>query len=121
MKSYNFTQATLRPLGNLITALAVVTVAGCGSYEEEFSQSRYAAEMQSMMDVCMTMQKNGDLPGIAGGENRSLEFSTEQIDFSKKDEVGYPLQIKCMVSGDGQAQTFTFSRQTADADWMLAP
>jgi len=111
---------------NLAVALAVVAAAGCGpsgedAYEEEFSQSRYAAEMQSMMETCMAMQRNGDLPGIAGGENRSLEFATGQIDFSKKDEVGYPLQIKCTVSGDGQARTFTFNRETPDAGWMLAP
>jgi len=104
----------------LAVALAAVAAAGCGgSYEDEFSKSRYAAEMQGMMDVCMAMQKNGELPGIAGGENRALEFATEQIDFSEKDDVGYPLQIQCMVSGDGQAQTFTFNRETADADWML--
>jgi len=111
---------------NLAVALAAVAVAGCGpsgedAYEEEFSQSRYAAEMQSMMETCMAMQRNGDLPGIAGGENRSLEFATGQIDFSKKDEVDYPLQIKCMVSGDGQARTFTFNRETPDAGWMPAP
>jgi len=87
--------------------------------ETEFAKSRYGMEMQSMVNVCMDMQRNGDLPGIRGGEDTSMEFESESVDFSKRDDVVYPLQMQCMVTKDEEMLAFTFDKKKADADWML--
>ncbi|MDD9820765.1 MAG: hypothetical protein OXR07_07790 [Nitrospira sp.] len=87
--------------------------------EMEFAKSRYGVEMQSMVDVCIDMQRNGDLPGIRGGEDLTMEFGSESVDFSKKDDVVYPLQLQCMVIKDAEMLAFTFNKETVDADWTL--
>ncbi len=118
----------------LVAMLAIsMSVAGCASshtghydmdreMEEKrmmFSKSPYGMEMKSMMNVCIAMQQNGDLPGVMGGEDKALELVVEPVDFSKKDDVSYPLQMKCMLIKDDQTQPFTFNKETMDADWML--
>jgi len=87
--------------------------------EMEFAKGRYGLEMQSMMNVCMDMQRNGDLPGIRGGEGTAMEFHSESVDFSKRDDVVYPLQMQCMVIKDNEMLAFIFNKETADADWTL--
>ncbi len=107
---------------SLVAMLAVLMAAGCDRMEKEFAESGYGMEMRSMVETCMNMSKNGDLPGIEGGEDQSLEFSSEEMDFSEKDGVSYPLRLKCMIAkGEAPALTFTFNRETADTDWALVP
>jgi len=118
-------EVTMKGFVNVLVAVFVVLMSVTSwaetREEMEFAKSRYGVEMQSMMDVCMTMQRNGDLPGISGGEDTAIEFGSESVDFSKKDDVVYPLQMQCMVIKDEEMLAFAFNKETADADWTLVP
>jgi len=116
-------EVTMKGFVKILVAVCAVlmSVTSCNvaMKEMEFAKSRYGVEMLSMMNVCAAMQRNGNLPGIRGGADRTIEFGSEEMDFSKKDDVVYPLQMQCTVTKDGKTRAFTFNKAKAGADWML--
>jgi len=106
-------------LAVVFAVLMSVTACSVAMKDMEFAKSRYGMEMLSMIKTCADMQRKGNLPGIRGGLDRTLEFEGDSIDFAKKDDVVYPLQLQCMVIKDHRTLTFTFNKETADANWTL--
>jgi len=103
----------------LVALVALPGLAGCGGLaatEMQFEKSLYGDELEAMMTVCMDLQKSGGLPGLAGGE-RPLEFKSDTIDFSARNEVSYPLRLNCFVHEGKKRHRFVFVKEAPAADW----
>lgn len=103
----------------LALTVAVVAVGWNLLTEKRFERSSYGKEIQEMMNVCISMQRDGRLPGIGAGENRSLRFSSGGVDFSEKDSPKYPLNLDCRIEGEGAESVFTFRKKTPGGNWVL--
>lgn len=86
----------------------------------QFSSSSYGIEMQSMVKICMNMQKNGLLPGIGSGKNKSIKFTSDEIDFSKRNDTTYPLRLNCIITQQNQKHYFPFVKHAKNSRWKLS-
>lgn len=110
-----------RPLSCLFLLAALsLSITGCRSKEVQFADSLYGIEMQSMMNTCIEMQTNGLLPGVEAGMDASLEFMSDEIEFSNRNDISYPLQLKCIVVKYGQGHFFQFIKQSSNSKWKLS-
>ncbi len=104
----------------LLAALSL-SITGCTTMETtQFENSPYGAEVQSVINTCMDMQKKGLLPGINAGEDKSMKFESDGIDFTKRNEVAYPLRLNCNVIKHGQRHSFSFVKQSSASKWKLS-
>ena len=103
----------------LLTALLLLTT-GCSSIETQFANSPYGLETKSMVDTCMEKQKKGLLSGVNPGESKSIEFSSEGVNFSDRDNVTYPLQLNCIVIKQDKKHSFSFIKESKHSQWELS-
>jgi len=107
--------------GLILGLVALPGLAGCGGLAAtamQFEQSPYGAVLEPIMNVSMDLQQSCDLPGLAGGE-RPLEFKSDEIDFSARNEVYYPLRLNCFVHEGRKKHRFAFVKEAQTADWEL--
>lgn len=103
----------------LFIILLLPILNACSLADSQFANSRYGNEITTMMDKCIEMQEAGLLSGVPAGQIASIEFMSDEIDFSERDNVHYPLNLNCIVIESGQQYPFAFSKATPDAGWQL--
>ncbi len=104
---------------NLILVTFVFSITGCSIMETKFEKSPYGKELLSMLHKCMESKEDGLLPGLGAGEDKSLEFTSDEIEFSQRNNVTYPLRLSCIVIDRDRKRTFFFTKQTPTSEWTL--
>ncbi len=95
-------------------------IAGCAVMESKFASSPYGIEVKSMVHACLEMKENGLLPGIDAGEDTPFELKNEGVEFSKRNDVTYPLLLNCILVKDDQEYSFPFMKQSPNSKWNLS-
>ncbi|MCP4993734.1 MAG: hypothetical protein GY934_08100 [Gammaproteobacteria bacterium] len=103
--------------GLLLLAISTLSLSGCAYM---FEHSPAGVEVRSMGEACLDMKKRGLLPGVAAGEESHGTLSSEQIAFSKRDDVSYPFRLKCIIVQDDHEYTFPFIKQSSNSEWKLS-
>jgi len=106
--------------GLFLLCAASLGITGCSLVETQFANSPYGSEIESMMKTCMVMKENGLLPGLDAGEDKSLELTSDGIDFSERNTVNYPIQLNCVVISHDQERSFPFTKQSSNSEWKLS-
>ncbi len=100
-----------------LLAALLLNITGCGTI---FTNSPMGIEVSSMGQTCLDMKENGLLPGIDAGVDTPFELKTEGVEFSKRNDVTYPLQLNCIIVIDGQEDSFPFIKQSSNSEWKLS-
>ena len=111
----------------LILSAALFAVNGCSGMAVDFENNPYEVEVAGMIETCMEMQRDGLLPGVTGGEDRSLEFMSDGVVSLKADGIGfsnndagrYPLTLNCTVIKGNGKKIFFLSKPSPGAEWVL--
>ncbi len=59
-------------------------------------------------------------PEIDAGEDTPFELKSEGVEFSKRNDITYPLQLNCIIVRDGQEYSFPFIKQSSNSEWKLS-
>ncbi len=104
------------PLG-----LLLLGIVGCNSILKamKFQNSAYGVEMQNMINVCMQNQKNGQLSGIRSGKDMSMEFFSDEVDFSSRDNTRFPMKLNCTVVQNNKEHSFPYVKESKGGKWRL--
>ena len=98
-----------------------ILLSGCSVAASRFAESPYGQEIQQMMEQCKRMQVAGELQDVNGGDDRSLVFESEPVDYASKDDVSYPLRHRCKVADGNVLNIFMFTKASEIEEWTLAP